>query len=80
MPELKLTTDLLEEMRARPVPGEDDLTCAIVPTRLVRVELEAFSTRRTDSSKAAVLAKLVRAHLTVRAHNRGVRLKPGEPR
>jgi hypothetical protein len=44
-------------------------TCAIVLTRLVRAELEAFSTRRTDISEAAVLAKLVRAQLTVRAHN-----------
>jgi hypothetical protein len=42
MPELKLRTDLLEEMRARPLPGEDDLACAIVLTRLVRAELETI--------------------------------------
>jgi hypothetical protein len=43
-PQLKLRTTLLSDLRAGPLPDEDDLTCAIVLTRLVRSELAAFGT------------------------------------
>jgi hypothetical protein len=43
-PKLKLPADLLQKLRAGPLPEEDDLTCDIVLTRLVHGELEAFGT------------------------------------
>jgi hypothetical protein len=42
-PRFKFRTDLLNSLRAGPLPGED-LTSAIVLIRLVRSELEAFGT------------------------------------
>lgn len=43
-PKLKLRTEVLRDLRAGPLANDDDLTCAIVLTRLVRSELEAFGT------------------------------------
>lgn len=43
-PTFKLRIDLLDQLRAGPVPGHDDLSCALALTRLVRAELEAFGT------------------------------------
>jgi hypothetical protein len=43
-PKFKLRKDLLNSLRAGPLPSDGDLTFAIVLTRLVRSELEAFGT------------------------------------
>jgi hypothetical protein len=64
-PEVKLRTDLLEDMRARPLPGEDDLTCVAL-THLVRAELEAFGTNRQErlsDSEIALTQRTLRAVL-----------------
>ena len=44
-PELELRTDLLTALRAGPIPGEDDLSCAIALTHLVWGELLAYGTQ-----------------------------------
>ena len=41
-PTLKLRTDLPDQLRTGSVPGHDDMSSALVLTRLVRAELEAF--------------------------------------
>ena len=43
-PKFKLRKDLLNSLRAGPLPSDGDLTFAIVLTRLVRSEFEAFGT------------------------------------
>jgi hypothetical protein len=66
MPEVKLRTDLLEEMRARPLAAEDDLTLPIALTHLVRAELEAFGMigqQQLSDSEIALAQRTLRAVL-----------------
>jgi hypothetical protein len=65
-PTVKLRTDLLDQCRAGPVAGHDDLSCAIVLTRLVRAELEAFGTgggERLEDTEVALAQRTLRAVL-----------------
>jgi hypothetical protein len=75
-PKLKLRTDLLNRLRAEPLRDDDDLTCAIVLTRLVRSELEAFG---TGGGERLVAAELELVQRTLRAVLQRVGIDPSLP-